>query len=135
MSTDSEIALRWLPLSDFPQAACSHWRMRSDSDFRLTVEGDFFVGVAVKTLVIEFSRVCAVAAHDDMGGKSMFGSETEIPMIGGESIARWPMLKIQNSRWLAAVCAFPEENSHFALLSYECTVEAIAPGEPEVHWK
>ncbi|MBH0239720.1 hypothetical protein [Methylobrevis albus] len=134
MITESEIALRWLPLSDLPDEPCQHWRVQSDSDFGLIVEGDFYVGPDLKTLRIEFERVHAFAAHDDMGGRHMFGAGIEIPMLGGTEIARWPMLRIQNSKWLVAVGVSSEENSHFALLSYECTVEVIA-GEPEVRWK
>lgn len=132
MNSEAEIAVKWRPVSDLPHAPCQHWRVRSDSDFRLTVEGDFLVGQTTRTLIVEFPRVRAFAAHDDMGGKAMFAHDIDIPMINGKEVARCPMLKIRNSKWLEANLLISEE--HFALLSYECTVEVIS-NEPTVRWK
>jgi len=63
----------------------------------------------------------------------MFGminvvDKSSIPEIG-EGITpsyRWPMLKVDESQWLASINGPTDGFHHFILLSLECTIEVIA---------
>ncbi|MER8915732.1 hypothetical protein NKI32_18090 [Mesorhizobium sp. M0761] len=80
MTDDRETAHRWEPVGDLPLAACQVWRLKSDNNFELTVEGDF--GTSERTLKIDFQGVVALAAHDDMLGLTKIRADTSIPLIG-----------------------------------------------------
>lgn len=122
----SETAVRWMPVSDFPCVPCQVWRIRTDDDFGVTVEGDFYVEETTRTLSIGFFKVLAISSHEDMIGMTMIANTTAIPRISEAPLYRWPAMKIENSQWLASIRGPIEECSHFALLSLTCTVEVIA---------
>lgn len=132
----SESAVRWMPVCDFPCVHCQVWRLRSDDDFEVTVEGDFYVRQTTRTLSIGFSGVLAISAHEDMIGMSMIAKSTVIPTIGeaSQAVYRWPALQIENSQWLASIRGPTEKCSHFALFSLTCTVEVIAK-HAEASWR
>ncbi|ESW89760.1 hypothetical protein X770_13400 [Mesorhizobium sp. LSJC269B00] len=126
MTDDRETAHRWEPVGDLPLAACQVWRLKSDNNFELTVEGDF--GTSERTLKIDFQGVVALAAHDDMLGLTKIRADTSIPLIGSgrQASYRWPILRVENSHWLRSTLGPTEDCTHFLLLSLECTVEVIA---------
>ena len=126
MTDDRETVQRWEPVEDLPQAACQVWRLRSDNNFELAVEGDF--GTSERTLKIDFQGVIALAAHDDMLGLTKIRAGTSIPLIGSgrQASYRWPVLRVENSHWLLSILGPTNDCSHFLLLSLECTVEVIA---------
>jgi hypothetical protein len=128
MTDDRETVQRWEPVEDLPQAACQVWRLRSDNYFELTVEGDFFVGTAERTLKIDFHGVLVLSAHDDMLGLVHVRDGDSIPLIGSGSQVtyRWPILRVENSHWLRSIPGPTDDCSHFLLLSLECTIEVIA---------
>lgn len=128
MTDDQETVQRWEPLEDLPLVPCQVWRLRSDNYFELTVEGDFFDGTTIRTLKIEFHGVLDLSAHDDMLGLVHVGDRDSIPLIGSGAQAsfRWPILRVENSRWLRSIPGATDHCSHFLLLSLECTVEVIA---------
>lgn len=116
-----------MPVADLPSVACETWRLRTDSDFVLEIEGDFQIGEITRTLVLNFAPVFALAAHEDMLGKTM-ATTSQFPKIGTgpHAIYRFPLSTIANSGWLASISGPVEECSHFLLLSLTCTVEVIA---------
>lgn len=124
----TEKATRWLPVSDIPDFACQTWRLRTDSDFGLRAEGDFLVSQRTRTLALEFDYALAFAAHEDMGGCSMFHTD-DLPLIenGPQKGYRWPLLRIENSIWLKSLIVVDDATAHYALLSLTCTVEVAAP--------
>ncbi|TIX01207.1 MAG: hypothetical protein E5V59_05380 [Mesorhizobium sp.] len=128
MTNDQETVQRWEPVEDLPQAACQVWRLRSDNQFELTVEGNFFIGTSERTLKIDFHRVLAISAHDDMLGLAHVRDGGSIPLIdpGTQVTYRWPILRVENSHWLRSIPGPTDDCSHFLLLSLECTVEVIA---------
>ncbi|TKD31103.1 MAG: hypothetical protein E5W98_28850 [Mesorhizobium sp.] len=122
-----ETAVKWVPVAELPPVACQTWRLRTDDDFELELEGDFLVGTATRTLALKFCGVFAVAAHEDMGGKSMT-SATHLPTIGTGAQAEYiyPLMKVENSRWLASMPVPIRDFSHYLVVSLTCTVEVIA---------
>ena len=115
-------------MDDLPLAACQVWRLRSDNYFELAVEGDFFVGTSKRTLRIDFHYVSVLSAHDDMMGLIHVHDSDSIPLIdsGAQITYRWPVLRVENSRWLRSIPGSTDDCSHFLLLSLECTIEVIA---------
>lgn len=123
----NETAVKWLPVADIPDLMCETWRIQTGDNFEVIVEGDFLTDDGVRTLVIEFINVFALAAHEDMGGKTM-AKVLEQPTIGKGAVAdyRWPLVRIENSGWLASLPVPVRDFSHYLLTSFTCSVEAIA---------
>lgn len=124
-----------MPLPDIPDLMFETWRIRTGDDFEVVVEGDLLTDHGTRTLVIEFTDVFAVAAHEDLGGKTM-ARASEMPTIGKGPAAdyRWPLIRIENSSWLASLPVPVRDFSHYLLISFTCSVEVIAEAT-SVRWQ
>ena len=122
-----ESAVRWMAVEDLPSTSCQAWRLSTNEDFELKVDGDFLVGGRTRTLSIEFDSVFALTAHDDMSGKTMT-SASPLPKIetGNHAEHVFPMITILNSNWSKEMPAPTDHYQHYLFVSFTCSIEVLA---------
>jgi hypothetical protein len=138
-------ALRWCPTSDIPETPCYDFSLESSgtSQLRLTLQYSKIRGNPDRDLVLIFSDVCAFRCYWDGDGVDL---GTPRPLCASPAFRGypWPLLTIENSRWIASADfatsryvaeAFAEEAwQHFRVLTLERHLDVLARGAVAAEW-
>ena len=123
-----ERATAWCPVPDITDGFGSisfRYDSTADSQSRSAV----IVLHGARSLHLRFTGLIALHFEDDCPGN--FPLPTDRPRI--DSRFMFPLLKIENSRWLAQWPMWPQL-VHYALLSLDDLIHLIAEPMVQAHW-
>ncbi len=138
-------ALRWEPTTAIPETPCADFTLESFETgvLKLTLRFSWIKGNS-SDLILTFSEVQAIRTFWDGDG---YGSQTylEPPYCSGSfSGYIWPLLEIEQSRWLnsgdfAVSIAIAEAHSqlpwrHYRVLTLERSLDILARGTILSEW-
>lgn len=121
----SESASAWYPVPDIEDGFGS-----ISFSYRHHDRGALVVMHGRRQLSLSFTGVIALHFEDDCPGN--FPLPVERPRLNAQFM--FPLLKIENSRWLAQWPMW-RTLTHYALLSLDDLVHVIARPTAEAHWK
>jgi len=125
----SERALAWYPVPDIKDGFGSIFFARGEGEHNgsrtlsITMRGE-------RNLSLKFTGVIALHFEDDCPGN--FPLPAERPRLN--RVFMFPLLKIENSRWLAKWPMWPNL-IHYALLSLDDLVHVAAAPRVSAHWE
>ncbi|HWF17801.1 MAG TPA: hypothetical protein VG754_00955 [Verrucomicrobiae bacterium] len=120
----AERATKWQPLSDIDSPFSSISYTFQDDALLVRMIG-------AKILTLQFSGVVAFRFEQECPGFDPL--PRPLPMLNPSHT--FPLLVIDESRWLEQFSLIYKDTRHFALISYDHLVQLIAKSDVETHWE